>query len=65
MTVGNGMVPGIINGPLIDMAAVEKVEEHIADAVTKGATIETGGSRHELGGTFFEPTVITGANQIC
>ena len=61
MTVGNGMVPGIINGPLIDMAAVEKVEEHIADAVTKGATIETGGSRHELGGTFFEPTVITGA----
>ena len=61
MTVGNGMVPGIINGPLIDMAAVEKVEEHIADAVSKGATIETGGSRHELGGTFFEPTVITGA----
>ena len=62
MTVGNGMNPEVINGPLIDMAAVEKVEEHIADAVAKGAIGKTGGARHELGGTFFKPTVVTGAN---
>ena len=62
MTVGNGMNPEVINGPLIDMAAVEKVEEHIADAVAKGAIVKTGGARHKLGGTFFEPTVVTGAN---
>jgi succinate-semialdehyde dehydrogenase/glutarate-semialdehyde dehydrogenase len=62
MTVGNGMDPEVANGPLIDMAAVEKVEEHIADATAKGAIVETGGNRHKLGGTFFEPTVITGAN---
>ncbi|MEK9662410.1 MAG: aldehyde dehydrogenase family protein, partial [Alphaproteobacteria bacterium] len=43
---------------LIDMAAVEKVEQHIADAVGKGAKIVVGGERHELGGTFFEPTVL-------
>ena len=42
MTVGNGMNPEVINGPLIDMAAVEKVEEHIADAVAKGAIVKTG-----------------------
>jgi succinate-semialdehyde dehydrogenase/glutarate-semialdehyde dehydrogenase len=62
MTVGNGMDPEVANGPLIDMAAVEKVEEHIADATAKGAIVKTGGKRHKLGGTFFEPTVITGAN---
>ena len=46
-------------GPLIDAAAVAKVEEHIADAVGKGARIVTGGKRHAKGGTFFEPTVLT------
>lgn len=60
MTIGNGIDTGIMNGPLIDMSAVEKVEEHIADAVSKGAKVEIGGGRHELGGTFFEPTVLTG-----
>ena len=46
-------------GPLIDMKAVEKVEEHIADAVQKGAKVVVGGKRHALGGSFFEPTVLT------
>ena len=45
-------------GPLIDMAAVEKVEEHIADAVSGGARLLAGGKRHKLGRTFFEPTVL-------
>jgi len=49
-----------MQGPLIDMKAVEKVEEHIADAVAKGARVVTGGKRHAKGGTFFEPTVLTG-----
>jgi len=47
-----------MQGPLIDMAAVEKVEEHIADAVAGGARVLTGGKRHALGRTFFEPTVL-------
>lgn len=59
MKVGNGLTGEFQQGPLIDMAAVEKVEEHIADAVAKGATIKLGGKRHSLGGSFFEPTVIT------
>ncbi len=58
LKVGDGMVNGIEIGPLIDMAAVEKVEEHIDDALTKGARIVTGGKRHQLGGTYFEPTVL-------
>jgi succinate-semialdehyde dehydrogenase/glutarate-semialdehyde dehydrogenase len=45
-------------GPLIDEASVQKVEEHIADAVAKGASIVLGGKRHELGGTFFQPTIL-------
>ena len=53
------MEEGAQQGPLIDMAAVEKVEEHIADAVAKGAKVAIGGGRHALGGTFFEPTVLT------
>ena len=61
MAVGDGMEDGTIVGPLINEAAVEKVEEHIADALAKGATVTTGGKRHALGGTYFEPTVITGA----
>lgn len=60
MKVGNGLEGDFQQGPLIDMAAVEKVEEHIADAVAKGATIALGGKRHALGRSFFEPTIITG-----
>ncbi len=59
LKVSNGMEEGAQQGPLIDMAAVEKVEEHIADAVAKGAKVAVGGGRHALGGTFFEPTVLT------
>jgi len=58
MKVGNGMEPGVVQGPLIDKAAVDKVEEHIADALGKGAKLLTGGKRHALGGTYFEPTVL-------
>ena len=60
LKVGFGLNEGVNQGPLIDMAAVEKVEEHIADATGKGAKVAAGGSRHELGGSFFEPTVLTG-----
>ncbi|NKB64685.1 MAG: NADP-dependent succinate-semialdehyde dehydrogenase [Gammaproteobacteria bacterium] len=59
MQVGNGTTEGVTQGPLIDMNAVEKVEEHIDDAVKKGAKVIVGGSRHELGGTYFQPTVMT------
>ena len=62
MKVGNGLEDGVAQGPLIDMKAVEKVEEHIADALEKGATVVTGGKRHAKGGTFFEPTVLAGVN---
>jgi succinate-semialdehyde dehydrogenase / glutarate-semialdehyde dehydrogenase len=58
MRVGNGMEDGITQGPLIDLNAVDKVEEHIADAVGKGARIVLGGKRHSLGGSYFEPTVL-------
>jgi succinate-semialdehyde dehydrogenase/glutarate-semialdehyde dehydrogenase len=58
LKVGNGLEEGVSQGPLINMAAVEKVEEHIRDAVGKGARIVTGGKRHELGGTWFQPTVL-------
>lgn len=57
--VGNGMEPGVTIGPLIDAKAVEKVEEHVSDAVAKGAKIAAGGKRHSLGGLFFEPTILT------
>ena len=61
MKIGNGLEEGVEQGPLIDAHAVAKVEEHIQDAVGKGAKIIAGGKRHpELGGTFFEPTVLTG-----
>jgi succinate-semialdehyde dehydrogenase/glutarate-semialdehyde dehydrogenase len=63
LKVGNGMEPGVVQGPLIDRAAVEKVEEHIADALQKGARVAAGGQRHALGGTFFMPTVLTGVTQ--
>lgn len=60
MKVGNGLAGDVQQGPLINMAAVEKMEEHIADAAAKGAAIILGGKRHSLGGTFFEPTIMTG-----
>jgi succinate-semialdehyde dehydrogenase/glutarate-semialdehyde dehydrogenase len=63
MKVGNGLEAGVVQGPLIDAKAVEKVEEHIADAVGKGAKVIVGGKRHALGGTFFEPTVLAGVTQ--
>ncbi len=58
MQVGNGLETGVVQGPLIDMNAVEKVEEHIADALQKGARVVTGGKRHDRGGQFFQPTVL-------
>ena len=61
MPVGNGTEAGVVQGPLITMEAVEKIERHIADATAKGATVVTGGHRHALGRTFFEPTVLSGA----
>ena len=58
MKVGPGTEAGVTQGPLINQAAIEKVEEHIKDAVDKGAEIALGGKRHALGGTFFEPTIL-------
>lgn len=63
LKVGNGLEEGVTQGPLINAAAVEKVEDHIADAVAKGAKIELGGRRHALGGSFFEPTVLSHVTQ--
>ena len=60
MKVGNGADDGVTQGPLIDMQGLEKVERHVGDAVAKGAKVEIGGGRHELGETFFQPTVLTG-----
>ena len=58
MKVAPGNEEGAVIGPLIDQAAIEKVEEHVADAVKKGARVILGGKRHALGGTFYEPTVL-------
>ena len=58
LRVGNGLEGETEQGPLIDMAAVEKVEEHVADALEKGARLIMGGARHYLGGTFYQPTVL-------
>ena len=60
MTVGNGLEDGVQQGPLIDAAALAKVEELVADATRSGASVAVGGRRHALGGTWFEPTVLTG-----
>lgn len=60
MTVGDGFEQGVKAGPLIDRKALAKVEEHIEDAVSKGAAIAVGGKPHKKGGLFFEPTVLTG-----
>ncbi len=59
LEVGEGTAEAVNQGPLINEEAVEKVEAHIADAVSKGAKVIVGGKRHELGGTFFEPTLLT------
>jgi succinate-semialdehyde dehydrogenase/glutarate-semialdehyde dehydrogenase len=58
MKIGDGTEQGVTQGPLINEAAVEKTEKHIADAVAHGAKVIVGGKRHALGGTFFEPTVL-------
>lgn len=58
MEVGDGLKGDVQQGPLIDLAALEKVEEHIQDALDKGARVVCGGKRHALGGSFFEPTVL-------
>ncbi|MXU64530.1 NAD-dependent succinate-semialdehyde dehydrogenase [Oceanomicrobium pacificus] len=63
MTLGDGFEDGVTTGPLISRDAVEKVEEHIADAVSKGAKVATGGKPSALGGTFFEPTILTGVTR--
>ncbi|WP_113626498.1 NAD-dependent succinate-semialdehyde dehydrogenase [Pectobacterium peruviense] len=63
LKVGNGMDDGVELGPLIDDAAVEKVEKHVNDAVEKGGKVLVGGKRHKLGHSFFEPTVIVDANE--
>jgi len=58
MRVGDGMDDGVVIGPLINQAALEKVEAHVGDATARGARVLTGGRRHALGGTFYEPTVL-------
>lgn len=58
LKVGNGAEEGVTQGPLINTAALHKVEEHIADALQRGATVVAGGSRHPLGGNFFQPTIL-------
>src|SRR5471032_1235279 len=58
MKVGNGMEPGVSQGPLINADAVRKVEEHVANALSLGASVVTGGRKHRLGGNFYEPTVL-------
>ncbi|MCD1634252.1 NAD-dependent succinate-semialdehyde dehydrogenase [Martelella mediterranea] len=60
LKVGSGMEDGVEIGPMIEKAAVEKVEDHIADATAKGASVKLGGKPHERGGLFFQPTVLTG-----
>jgi succinate-semialdehyde dehydrogenase/glutarate-semialdehyde dehydrogenase len=59
LKVGFGLEEGVSQGPLIDVAALEKVEEHVSDATAKGAKVAVGGARHERGGTFYQPTVLT------
>ncbi|UMR33277.1 NADP-dependent succinate-semialdehyde dehydrogenase [Massilia sp. MB5] len=63
LKVGNGVEQGVTQGPLIDEKAVQKVEQHVADALSKGGRLLLGGKRHALGHSFFEPTVIADANE--
>ncbi|WP_163413612.1 aldehyde dehydrogenase family protein, partial [Escherichia coli] len=60
LELGSGFAPGVTMGPLIDEAAVIKVEEHVADAVSKGAVVLAGGKRSPIGNLFYEPTILTG-----
>ncbi len=61
LKVGNGLEEGVVVGPLIEKAGVDKVREHVEDAVSKGAKVLTGGKAHELGGNFWQPTVLADA----
>ncbi|MBX4959743.1 NAD-dependent succinate-semialdehyde dehydrogenase [Rhizobium sp. NLR4a] len=63
LKVGEGTQVDVTIGPLIDAGAIARIENHISDAIAKGAKVVAGGKRHSLGGTFFEPTVLTGATQ--
>jgi succinate-semialdehyde dehydrogenase / glutarate-semialdehyde dehydrogenase len=63
LKVGNGLENGITVGPLIDQKAVEKVDKLVQDAVSKGAKVLIGGKKHAIGGTFYEPTILTEATQ--
>ncbi|MGC6474126.1 MAG: NAD-dependent succinate-semialdehyde dehydrogenase [Candidatus Puniceispirillaceae bacterium] len=63
MKVGDGFEDGVSQGPIIDQQGFDKIERHIADALSKGAAISVGGAPHERGGTFYQPTVLTGANR--
>ncbi|WP_323038173.1 NAD-dependent succinate-semialdehyde dehydrogenase [Pararhodobacter sp.] len=63
LNVGDGLEAGVTTGPLINNAALTKVEEHIKDVLDHGGSLMTGGSRHALGGSFFQPTIVTGVTQ--
>ncbi|WP_209507227.1 MULTISPECIES: NAD-dependent succinate-semialdehyde dehydrogenase [unclassified Ruegeria] len=63
LKIGDGLAEGITTGPLINADAVAKVEEHIKDVTDKGGAVLTGGLPHDLGGTFFQPTIVTGVTQ--
>ncbi len=63
LNIGDGLKDGVDTGPLVNMDAVVKVEEHIADVLAKGGQVVMGGNRHTLGGSFFEPTIVTGVTQ--
>jgi succinate-semialdehyde dehydrogenase/glutarate-semialdehyde dehydrogenase len=65
LKVGNGFDDGVAQGPLINMEAIEKVERLIGDALKHGAKLKTGGKRHALGGTFFEPTILSAVTSAC
>jgi succinate-semialdehyde dehydrogenase / glutarate-semialdehyde dehydrogenase len=63
LVIGPGLDKGVQLGPLIDQQAIDKIEQHVQDAVAKGARVMTGGKRHTLGGTFYEPTVLVGVKK--
>ena len=63
LNVGDGLEPGVTTGPLINDDAVEKVREHLDDVTSKGGAVLAGGALHNLGGTFFQPTIVTGVTQ--
>ena len=63
LVIGPGLDKGVQLGPLIDQQAIDKVEQHVQDALAKGARLMTGGKRHALGGTFYEPTVLAGVKK--